>query len=546
MAESKKQLNIDPAEVKEQMLKIYPPKVARKRAQQIVVNQVDKEENVPEIKANVRTTPGIITQRGCSYAGCKGVVLGPTRDILNLTHGPIGCGFYSWLTRRNQTRPAEGEDNFMPYCFSTDMQDEEIIFGGEKKLAQAIQEAYDNFKPKAIGVFATCPVGLIGDDIHQVSKEMKAKLGINVFGFSCEGYKGVSQSAGHHIANNQLFKHVIGEDNTPDDHPFKVTLLGEYNIGGDGFVLEDLFEKCGIKLKATFSGNSTYEGFASAHNSDLNCVMCHRSINYVADMIEKKYGVPWIKVNFIGAESSAKSLRKIAAYFDDKKLTERVETVIAEEMEPVLKAIEDVKSRCEGKLSMLFVGGSRAHHYQDLFNEIGMSTIAAGYEFGHRDDYEGRKVLPDIKVDADSRNIEELTVEADPELYNLRKTDAELEALEAKGVITKEYGGLMPEMKNHTLVIDDISQHETEKLLEIYKPAIFCAGIKEKYAVQKSGIPLLQLHSYDYGGPFAGFSGAVNFYYTVDRMVSATIWSMLKAPWKTNGRPTLEATMVSA
>jgi nitrogenase molybdenum-iron protein alpha chain len=34
------------------------------------------------------------------------VVLGPTRDIINITHGPIGCGFYSWLTRRNQTDPA--------------------------------------------------------------------------------------------------------------------------------------------------------------------------------------------------------------------------------------------------------------------------------------------------------------------------------------------------------------------------------------------------------------------------------------------------------
>ena len=61
------------------------------------------EERVPEILANVRTTPGIITQRGCTYAGCKGVVLGPTRDIVNITHGPIGCGFYSWLTRRTQS-----------------------------------------------------------------------------------------------------------------------------------------------------------------------------------------------------------------------------------------------------------------------------------------------------------------------------------------------------------------------------------------------------------------------------------------------------------
>ena len=40
--------------------------------------------------------------------------------------------------------------------------------------------------------------------------------------------------------------------------------------------------------------------------------MCHRSINYVAEMMETKYGIPWVKVNFIGAEASAKSLRKIA------------------------------------------------------------------------------------------------------------------------------------------------------------------------------------------------------------------------------------------
>ena len=40
-----------------------------------------------------------------------------------------------------------------------------------------------------------------------------------------------------------------------------------------------------------------------------------------------------------------------------------------------------------------------------------MPTISAGYEFAHRDDYEGRKVIPSIVVDADTRNIEELKVE---------------------------------------------------------------------------------------------------------------------------------------
>ena len=464
-----------------------------------------------------------------------------TRDILNITHGPVGCGYYSWLTRRNQTLPENEQDpNFMTYCFTTDMQDENIVFGGEKKLKQAVEEAYEIFKPKAIGIFSTCPVGLIGDDVHAVAREMKEKLGINVFGFSCEGYKGVSQSAGHHIANNQLFKHVIGLDDTPHEEKFKINLMGEYNIGGDAFELEDLFKRTGISLISTFSGNSTYGKFANSHIADLNAVMCHRSINYVAEMMETKYGIPWIKVNFTGATSTAKSLRKIAAYFEDPDLAAKVEEIIAVEMAEVKKVQDDVRSRCEGKLAMLFVGGSRAHHYQDLFREIGMKTVAAGYEFAHRDDYEGRRVMPTLKVDADSRNIEQLEVEADPLLYRARKSEAGLQALQEKGFRFKDYDGMMPEMDSETLIIDDITHYETEKLIEIYKPAVFCAGIKEKYAIQKLGIPCKQLHSYDYGGPYSGFKGAINFYKDIDRMVNTKIWGLIEAPWQKN--PELIAT----
>jgi nitrogenase molybdenum-iron protein alpha chain len=534
---SKETFDLDgrnPEAIKSKLLLKYPPKVARKRAKQIVVNKVDEDGNVPVIGSNVRTVPGLISQRGCCYAGCKGVVLGPTRDIINITHGPVGCGFYSWLTRRNQTDPSTTADghNFINYCFTTDMQDEEFIFGGEKKLAQAIQEAYDIFHPKAIAVFSTCPVGLIGDDVHAVCREMKGKLGINVFGFSCEGYKGVSQSAGHHIANNGIFTHVVGTDDTVKEGDFKINMLGEYNIGGDAFEIERLFELCGFTLISTYSGNSSIEFFANSHTADLNLIMCHRSINYVAEMMEKKYGLPWIKVNFIGAEATAKSLRKIAAYFEDEKLIARVEEVIAAELPQVEAAAAEIRTRTEGKRAMLFVGGSRAHHYQELFSELGMKTLSAGYEFAHRDDYEGRKVLPDIKVDADSRNIEELEVEADPEKYNPRKSDAEMRQLEEKGVQFAGYEGMMPEMEKGSLVIDDISQHETERMIAMFKPDIFCAGIKEKYVVQKQGVPMKQLHSYDYGGPYAGFKGAVNFYKEIDRMVNSRVWSYLKAPWQ--------------
>jgi nitrogenase molybdenum-iron protein alpha chain len=529
-------------EYRAEVLEAYPPKVAKKRAKQIVINKVENDDDVPEILANTRTVPGIITMRGCAYAGCKGVVLGPTRDILQITHGPIGCGFYSWLTRRNQTRPhSDGDPNYMTYAMSTDLQEDEIIFGGEKKLRAAIEEAVALFHPKAIGIFATCPVGLIGDDVHAVARAMEEKYpDINIFGFSCEGYKGVSQSAGHHVANNKVFTDVVGLLDKPKEGEFRLNILGEYNIGGDAFEIERLAADCGLTLHSTFSGNSTYDEFASAHTADLNVVMCHRSINYLAEMMEKKYGIPWFKVNFVGAEATAKSLRKIAQYYQNPDLLRRTEEVIAREMAEVEKVQKEIRARCQGKTAVLYVGGSRAHHYQELLKEIGIQILSAGYEFDHRDDYEGRKVMPGIVVDADSRNIEELTVEPDSERYRPRLSAEEKAGKEAEGYEFNDYKGMMSDMTDSSLVIDDLNHHELEILLDKFHPDLVCAGVKEKYVVQKRGIPMKQLHSYDYMGPFAGFTGAVNFYREIDRLLNCNVFTFTKAPWDES--PELSAT----
>ncbi|MBA2848605.1 nitrogenase molybdenum-iron protein alpha chain [Thermosulfuriphilus ammonigenes] len=535
----KKAPAVDPHQVVEEIISLYPAKVAKKRRKHIVVRDPSQQQ---QIEANVRTVPGIITQRGCCYAGCKGVVIGPIVDMVHIVHGPIGCSFYAWATRRNQGRPREDGHYYLHYCFSTDMQEDDIIFGGEKKLRAAIEEAYRIFKPKAISVHATCPVGLIGDDIQTVAKEMSQKLGIQVVAFNCEGYRGVSQSAGHHIANNGLFKHIVGLDDV-EVEGYTVNCLGEYNIGGDAWEIERILERCGIKVLATFSGNASYDELRRAHMAQLNLVQCHRSINYMAEMMETRFGIPWMKVNFIGVKATSKTLRKLATFFDDPKLTERIEQVIAEEEAEAERQIAPYRKRLEGKTAMLFVGGSRSHHYQDLFRDLGMETIVAGYEFAHRDDYEGRQVLPFIKIDADSRNIEELHVEPDPERFRLRKPEEILAALKEAGIIDY-YEGMMPDMPAGSIVIDDISHAELEILIRRFKPDIVCSGIKDKYIIEKFGIPSKQLHNYDYSGPYAGYRGAVNFAREIDMMINNPAWSYIRPPWEKT--PVLKAEPVTS
>jgi len=529
---SKKQLD--------RVLEKYPASVFKNRKEHLLVKDCDASE-VQSITANTRVVPGIMTNRGCCYAGCKGVVLGPIRDAVTIVHGPIGCSYYAWNTRRNKGRAEQGEKNFLNYCFSTDMQEGDIVFGGMKKLRQAVKEAVEIFDPKTIMICSTCPVGLIGDDINAVAVESEKLYGIKVLSFSCEGYKGVSQSGGHHIANNGLIKHIIGIGEKVVGK-YAINILGEYNIGGDGFEIERLMKKIGYNVITVMTGNGTIESLKNAHKADLNIVQCHRSINYIAEMMKQKYGTDWIKVNFIGVKTMMKSLRDIAKYFDDKDLTARTEAVIDEELADVLPKIDEYKKSCKGKTAALFVGGSRAHHYQSLLKELGVETILAGYEFAHRDDYEGREVLPTIKTDADSKNIENLEFEPDAEKFRVTLSKERFEKL-SKEIPLNYYEGMIKEMNNGSIVVDDLNHFETEEFLKILKPDIFCSGIKDKYISHKSGIFSKQVHSYDYSGPYAGFTGAVNFARDIVLGMTTPAWGMVIPPWKTV--PTLEGSYIN-
>ncbi|MGB4659962.1 MAG: nitrogenase component I subunit alpha [Mobilitalea sp.] len=521
------------SKVRDEVLDQYSARIYKNRKEHII----SVGEGSPDvITANTRTIPGIITQRGCCYAGCKGVVLGPIKDAVIITHGPIGCAFYTWGTRRNKAqadeRDGEKAESYLEYCFSTDMQETDIVFGGEKKLRQSIVEAMHLFQPSALFICSTCPVGLIGDDVQAVARWAEEEYGITCIGFSCEGYKGVSQSAGHHIANNQIIKYIIGTGDKAPKEKYNVNILGEYNIGGDGWEVEKILKRCGIEVVSIFTGGSSVRDIKNSHMADLNLVQCNRSINYIADMMYEKYGIEWIKVNFIGIESCKESLRYIGEYFNDENLKARIEEVIADELTNVLEEMIFLKSKLKGKTAALYVGGSRAHHYQKLLSDFGISTILAGYEFAHRDDYEGRDVLPDIKTDADSKNIESITVVPDEKYYKVRLTEEQKSKMIEKGIPLKDYSGMINDMDKGAIICDDLNHFETEEFLKILKPDIFFSGIKDKFVAQKSGFLSRQLHSYDYSGPYAGFRGAVIFGQDLLMGLSTPAWSYIRAPWK--------------
>lgn len=516
-------------QLKDRLVEAYPKKIGKNRSKHI---QVKGQEAQTTIEANTKTLPGIITTRGCAFAGCKGVVLGPIKDIVNLVHGPVGCSYYSWKTRRNLAKTEPGGKNFLDYCVTTDMQEGDIVFGGEKRLMQAIREVKQLLDPDAIAISATCPVGLIGDDIASVARQAQEELGITVFSASCEGYKGVSQSVGHHLACNALMEHVVGTEELEEATPFDINIFGEYNIGGDLWNIQPLLERIGYRIISSYTGNASVHDLARSPQAKLNILMCHRSINYATKMFTDKYGLPWLKVNYIGIEATIKSLREMARFFGDDAISNKTEEVIAEELQRTQPRLDYYRKRLTGKKIMLFVGGSRAHHFQALSEDLGMEVVLAGYEFAHRDDYEGRQVLKELKETALSKVVQDIEYEREPG-FTPPFTDEELKAKKQElGENLLDYSGMIPHMKPGAFIVDDLNHYETEVLIRELKPDVFCSGIKDKYVVEKMGVPSRQLHSYDYSGPYTAFEGAITFAKDIDMAVNTPTIKYLTPPWK--------------
>ncbi len=63
---------------------------------------------------------------------------------------------------------------------------------------------------------------------------------------------------------------------------------------------------------------------AQAHRAKLNIVQCQKSSNYVAEKMEKKYGIPFIKVNFF-VWNKQLTLSGIADFFGDEEIIDRTE-----------------------------------------------------------------------------------------------------------------------------------------------------------------------------------------------------------------------------
>ncbi len=143
----------------QEVLEVYPEKAKKERAKHLTVNDTAAEAKTC-VTSNRKSLPGVMTIRGCAYAGSKGVVWGPIKDMIHISHGPVGCGQYSRAGRRNYYVGTTGVDSFGTMNFTSDFQEKDIVFGGDKKLSKLITEIEQLFPlNRGVSVQSECLSG---------------------------------------------------------------------------------------------------------------------------------------------------------------------------------------------------------------------------------------------------------------------------------------------------------------------------------------------------------------------------------------------------
>lgn len=442
--------------------------------------QILKDKKKPSCKKPPQ--PGA-AQGNCPFEGAM-VALGPITDAAHLVHGPASCTRNPWGSRGSLSSGSQ----IYQIGFTTDLSENDVIFGGENKLYHSIIEIAQRYNPAAIFVYATCVTALIGDDIDTICKAAKNKIGIPVIYINAPGFIG-SKNLGNRIAGDALLEYVIGTAEPEFTTPFDINIIGDYNVAGDICNVIQLFKKLGIRVLAKITGDARYEEICYAHRAKLNVVICSNVSLKLAQEMKELYGITYIEESFYGVENINRCLRNIATTlakslgdsFAARYLLERTERLITQKTSMLDIALAPYRSRLQGKRIVLYSGGVKSWSMILAAKDLGMEVVAT----------------------SDRKNTEEEKVKIK-------------ELLGQDGIV--------------------LSKGSPKALLQVLKDTnadMLVAGASNQYTALKARIPFLDIN-HERHHAYAGYAGIVEMARELYEALYSPVWKQVRkpAPWE--------------
>ena len=205
-------------------------------------------------KAPTRLEP----MKGCGISGIlKGTV--GIKDALPIIHGPVSCS----SGYRMVPLLAELE----PVIPTTALTDSELIMGTQDRLGQALNKAWNIYKPKLVVVILTCATSLVGENFDTIIQDFEQDKdctalvidGSGIAGEESDGFKALYENLQEKIMNGKE-SYTFPQKGISLDGLSLIDYAGKENY----FKLIELIEEnCGLRL-----GKSLFMDFSIKDDID--------------------------------------------------------------------------------------------------------------------------------------------------------------------------------------------------------------------------------------------------------------------------------------
>jgi len=335
---------------------------------------------------------------GCQHSLSLGI-LNTIRNAVVIMHSPLGCGASSVLSSGQQGAAfqklrdplAEGT-----IIINTNLDELNVINGGENNLREAILFADREFRPEIIIAIGGCVPALIGDDIDAIAAELQSCVSARILPVTCEGFKTKVMATAYDAAYNGIMKKLLGTVNR--FHPLASEDYDEYqrnyvasrsvnifNVGSmskaDETELERLLHAIGLNV--TFLPcYSAPKDFSFSLENALNVSICGTHDDYFIEYLQQEYGIPFLIDTIpIGKKNTRRWVLKIAERFH---LEQEAERFLDKEENLLEESLKPFRETLNGKKVYLGGGAIRIAATAEVLQDLGMQIVGLkGHHIDH-------------------------------------------------------------------------------------------------------------------------------------------------------------------
>lgn len=300
--------------------------------------------------------------RTCKLFGVIRAVLG-IKGALPLIHGPVGCFYHiRYLLSLRSGRPIR--------IISTEMNQNDVVFGAEEKLIQKIVSADKKYSPQLIAVLSSCASSIIGENIDKVIANIKNQIKAEIISINSGGFEG-SQIEGY----MECLKVLVGLMEESKQTNFSVNLVGQYRGGPDLELLKNYFDRLDINLKCVLTAGSTLKQIKEASGAGLNISMCDASAIESCELMEEKFGIPFIQ------ETLPLGIRASSNYFNEICHQLNIDYKFREDEKKAKTNINKYIPHLKNKRAMIVAGATRAVALTDFLLDVDMNPLLICLDF---------------------------------------------------------------------------------------------------------------------------------------------------------------------